>query len=177
MSQGGAALLKEEMEFGRPVTDEQVEIERQEIMVKVKELENEGKIQVREKKKISVFESEDATSPLMPSLPEEDRFSEREEPQAQPAAPAASAEEIQNYLAYGEQLYGESRYEEALPYLQYAAEMDPSNARALQVLGHCQYGLGKTAEALQCYETALSLSPEDEALREWVEQFKQGANA
>jgi tetratricopeptide (TPR) repeat protein len=89
----------------------------------------------------------------------------------------AMGAEIQNYLAYGEQLYGESRYEEALPYLQYAAEMDPSNARALQVLGHCQYGLGKTAEALQCYETALSLSPEDEALREWVEQFKQGANA
>ena len=40
-------------------------------MNKVKEMELDGKIQIREKKKISVFESEDATSPLTPSIPEE----------------------------------------------------------------------------------------------------------
>ena len=183
MSQGGAALLKEEMEFGRPVTEEQVEQERQEIMGKVKGLEAEGKIQIREKKKISVFESEDATSPLLPSLPDEEPFGRRageslgtaQQPEAAAPAPAASPEEAQSYLAYGEQLYGENRYEEALSYLQYAAELDPASSRAFQVLGHCHYALGRTAEALQCYEYALSLSPEDEALREWVAQFKQSA--
>ena len=55
MSQGGAALLKEEMEYGRPVSEDQIEQERQSIMTVVKRLEDEGKITVREKKKVSVL--------------------------------------------------------------------------------------------------------------------------
>ena len=190
MSQGGAALLKEEMEFGRPVNEDQIEQERQLITNKVKEMEQEGKIQVREKKKISVFESEDATSPLLPSLPEEDSGLSRRgkggehfagdaganaSQGAGPAAEGAQSTDAQSYLAYGEQLYSEEKYDEALQYLQYAVDLDPANPRAYQVLGHCHYCLGRTTEALQCYEYALSLAPDDEQLRDWVAQFKQNA--
>lgn len=185
MSQGGAALLKEEMEFGRPVSDEQIEIERQAVMNKVKEMENEGKVVVRERKKISVFESEDATSPLTPSMPDEGNPLRRAAqggvkaaPQSAPAsggAPAESQDEAGTYIAYGEQLYAEEKFDEAISYLQHGVEQDPNNAAAYQTLGHCYYGLGQAQEALQCYEYALSLAPEDEALRQWVEQFKQSA--
>jgi tetratricopeptide (TPR) repeat protein len=53
--------------------------------------------------------------------------------------------------------------------------LDPASTRAQQALGHCHYCLGRTTEALQCYEQALALSPDDPALREWVAQFKQQA--
>lgn len=194
MSQGGAALLKEEMEFGRPVTEDQIEQERQVIMDTVKKLESEGKVQVREKKKVSIFESEDATSPLLPSLPDEGKttFPEPALPSApfvqsaeQPFAASTSAEtapesgaslqpeEISSYLSYGQQLYSEGKYEEAMPYLQAVVQSDATNAAAYQAMGHCYYGLGMTTEALQCYDYALSLAPEDETLRQWVEQLKQ----
>jgi flagellar motor switch protein FliG len=192
MSQGGAALLKEEMEFGRPITDEQIEQERQNIINTVKKLESEGRVQVREKKKISIFESEDATSPLTPSMPEDDfmnarRISQREaarDPYQDPAS-AQSQDSVQDasssrpdaasYLSYGSQLYSEEKYQEAIPYLQYAVELDQSNVEAYQILGNCYYSLGMTQEALQCYEVLLALTPQDEALKAWVEQFKQNA--
>lgn len=190
MSQGGAALLKEEMEFGRPVSDEQVELERQSVMNSVKLMENEGKVAIREKKKISVFESEDATSPLTPSMPEDASGSSRRGgkagglglPSAAPtpgsSAGAASGEqaagdEAASYIAYGEQLYAEEKFDEALTYLQHGVDQDPNNASAYQTMGHCYYSLNMAAEALQCYEYALSLAPNDESLRQWVEQFKQ----
>lgn len=193
MSQGGAALLKEEMEYGRPLTEEQIEQERQLILNRIKELESEGKIQVREKKKISIFESEDATSPLTPSLPGETVSASRRaaidhpelnapvasvrEMPTQPKEEAVSQEEMQSYLVYGEQLYSEGKYEEAVPYLQYAVQIDPNNLQGYQLLGHCYYSSGLMQQALECYEYVLSLSPEDQALREFVEQLKQSVGA
>jgi tetratricopeptide (TPR) repeat protein len=191
MSQGGSALLKEEMEFGSPVTDEQIEQERQNIVNTVKKLESEGRIQFREKKKISIFESEDATSPLTPSMPEDDFMNARRTSQKEPApsvqdtaqdgslGPAESAAAPQgdaaSYLSYGSQLHSEEKFQEAIPYLQYVIELDQTNVEAYQTLGNCYYSLGMTQEALQCYEVLLALTPQDDALRQWVEQFKQNA--
>ncbi len=173
MSQGGAALLKEEMEYGRPATEEQIEQERQNIMNVVKRLESEGKIHVRDKKKISVFDSEDATSPLSPNLPAEDYASPA------PAAAVSSPEggSGADYMAYGSQLYSEEKYQDAIPYLQYVTQLDPGNVQAWQLLGHCYYGLGMLPEALQHYEHLLALAPQDQAMRQWVEQFKQSVGA
>ena len=172
MSQGGAALLKEEMEYGRPVSEDQIEQERQAIMTVVKRLESEGKITVREKKKISVFDSEDATSPLSPNLPEDDAPAAGAKA---PAAPAGQNQEAETHFAYGSQLYSEQKYQDAIPYLQYATQLDAGHVQAWQLLGHCYYGLGMQPEALQHYEYALSLAPNDRELAQWVEQFKQSA--
>ena len=49
MSQGAVALLKEEMEFGRPVTDDQIEEERKKILDLIKVMETDGKIAFRKK--------------------------------------------------------------------------------------------------------------------------------
>ncbi|OGR97641.1 MAG: hypothetical protein A2902_06760 [Elusimicrobia bacterium RIFCSPLOWO2_01_FULL_64_13] len=182
MSQGGAALLKEEMEYGRAITDEQVEQEKQNILNTVRKMEEDGRIHVRDKKKISIFDSEDATSPLTPSMPEDDlALGRRGAPAADaPFAEArtgggAAAAGASDYLAYGSQLYSESKFEEAIPYFQYAVEQDPSHAEALQLLGHSYYGLGMIPEALRCYDALLALTPEDEEMRRWVEQLKISA--
>ncbi len=174
MSQGGSALLKEEMEYGRQVSEEQIEQERQEIMNIIKKMETDGTIHVREKKKISVFDSEDATSPLTPSLLDEEVSGDQPAaPQAQPQA----ASETESYLTYGSQLYAEQKYQDAIPYLQYVTQAEPGNSQAWQLLGHCYYGMGMMPEALQHYEYALSLAPQDQAMRQWVEQFKQSVGA
>jgi tetratricopeptide (TPR) repeat protein len=182
MSQGGAALLKEEMEFGRPVTIEQIEQERQAIMNKVKELEAQGKIQIREKKKISVFESEDATSPLVPNFSEDEAISgfkleTKSKAQLQATTDASNEEDgnmdLESYITYGEELYGQEKYEEAISYLQYVAESNPGELRALQLLGHCYYALNQAQEALQYYEQALALSPDDVELQNWPVSFEE----
>ncbi len=190
MSQGGAALLKEEMEFGRPVSDDQIEMDRQSVMNSVKQMESDGKVAIREKKKISVFESEDATSPLTPSMPDESGSRRGGKgpglglPSAAPApgagvsgAAGEAGNEAASYISYGEQLYAEEKFDEALTYLQHGVEQDPNNAAAYQTMGHCYYSLSMPTEALQCYEYALSLAPGDETLRQWVEQFKQSVGA
>ncbi len=176
MSQGGAALLKEEMEFGRPAPEDLVEQERQHILDAVKALEKKGTIHVRELKKISIFESEDATSPLLPSLPGEDRpasrFAGSQERSPEPIGGAA-AEDAHAYLSYGEQLYNNEKYEEAIPYLQYALGQDSSLSSAHQLLGHCYYALGQVADSLVYYEYALALNPNDDNLKVWIDQIKQ----
>ena len=188
MSQGGAALLKEEMEFGRPITEDSIEQERQMILNKVKELEKGGKITIREKIKISVFESEDATSPLNPSLTDEPTFSSKTNtpntlqntknaPMQPPQNEPNPNPDAQNYYSYGDQLYQQGQYTEAISYLQYAIQVDPQMAQAYQLLGHCYYSSQMMQEALQQYEIALNLSPNDEELKTWIEQFKQNVGA
>jgi tetratricopeptide (TPR) repeat protein len=82
-----------------------------------------------------------------------------------------------SYLAYGQKLYAEHKFDEAGPYFQYAAEADPQNAEAYQGLGHCFYSVGMIREAFQCYEAALQIAPGDEALKQWVEQLKQSSQS
>ena len=176
MSQGGAALLKEEMEYGRPATEDQIEQERQNIMGVVKRLETEGKISVRQKTKISIFDSEDATSPLTPSLPDEEFSSQAAAPRPA-ASPEPQGASPESYLAYGSQLYSEEKYQDAIPYLQYVTQLEPAHIQAWQLLGHCYYALGMLPEALQHYEYLLTLAPGDQAMRQWVEQFKQSVGS
>ncbi len=51
MSQGAVTLLKEEMEYGRPVTDEQIAEERKKIVEFIKTQEKDGKISFRQRGK------------------------------------------------------------------------------------------------------------------------------
>ena len=60
MSQGAVSLLKEEMDYGRPVTDDQIEEERRKIVDLIKVMETEGKIAFRQKGRVTSFEGADA---------------------------------------------------------------------------------------------------------------------
>src|SRR3989339_1201730 len=56
MSTSAAAMLKEEMEYGRPATNEEIEEERKKIVDLIKQLEKDGKIFIREKPKSAILE-------------------------------------------------------------------------------------------------------------------------
>ena len=60
MSAGAAALLKESMDYGRPLTPEQIEEERKNLIDLVTKLDKEGKITVRKKVKGGILDGEEA---------------------------------------------------------------------------------------------------------------------
>jgi flagellar motor switch protein FliG len=170
MSKGAAALLKEEMEFGRALTDEQVQEERQKILATIKTLEAAGRIKFRDKPTDDFLDTEDLD--LMGGGLS--RLMEKSSPAAAPAADPVQARE---YAAAGSQMYTEGRYPEALSYLQYAAQLDGNSWEIQQLLGNAFYAVSQFPEALAAFERAVALNPQDAALREWVDQFRAQVSA
>src|SRR5882724_452936 len=66
MSAGAAALLKESMDYGRPLTPEQVEEERKNLMDLITKLEKEGKVTLRKKHKMNILDGEEAADDSEP---------------------------------------------------------------------------------------------------------------
>jgi tetratricopeptide (TPR) repeat protein len=150
MSANARAILKEEMEYGKPLTEAEIEAERKKILALIKQMEKEEKIFIREKVQADVLEGFDPTS--------------------ETAVPEGYAE----YLAAGTQYYEAGQYEDALSYLEYCAQTNPQDATAFQYLGNTYYALGRQEEAMRSYERALELNPGDEGLRAWLTE--QGLN-
>src|SRR5438270_4279306 len=61
MSAGAAALLKESMDYGRPLTPDQIEEERKKLMDIISKAERDGKISIRKKRKATMLEGEEAS--------------------------------------------------------------------------------------------------------------------
>jgi len=149
MSTGATSLVKEEMEYGKPLTPDQVEEEKARIVELIKKLEGEGKIFIREKPRIileGVQDTQDAQS--------------------------ADSGQLQEYFTYGVGLYDESKFSEALQYFEYCIGLDPDNIEAYQYLGNSHYNLGNYNEALVNFQKVLELNPEDESIKAFVEQLK-----
>ncbi|MFN3966216.1 MAG: FliG C-terminal domain-containing protein [Endomicrobiia bacterium] len=144
MSAGAVSLVKEEMEFGRPLTPEQIEEERDNIVATVKRLENEGKIFIREKPRLIVEGVE----------------------------VSESAGQFDEYFSYAVSLYNEGRYEESLPYFEYCVQLSPRNSDVYQYLGNALYTIGRYNDALTYFEKALDCNPQNQELKTFVEQFK-----
>jgi flagellar motor switch protein FliG len=170
MSKGAVALLKEEMEYSRPLSPDQAEEERQKILGIVKKLETEGRIKIREKPSEDFLDLDD--------IHFISGFQRGAAPGAAvPAAADADPAKAREYLAAGAQLTAEGKYAEALPYLEYAVQLGPSLAEAQQYLGNVYYSLGRVAEALAAFERAAALNPQDQELRRWVDQFRASVAA
>jgi len=144
MSAGAVSLVKEEMEFGRPLTPEQIEEERDNIIATVKKLESEGKIFIREKPRL-VVEGVEVSE---------------------------SSGQFDEYFSYATSLYDEGRYEEAIPYFEYCLQLAPRNADVHQYLGNIFYALGRYNESLSYFEKAVEINPQNHELKKFVEQFK-----
>lgn len=164
MSKGAAALLKEEMEFNRALTEDQVGEERQKVVGVIKKLEADGRIAVREKGGDDFLDLEDLD--LLSG------FSQPPRRAAPAAAPAGDPAQAQQYFTAGTQLYTEAKYAEALSYFQYAAQLNPASAEIQQYLGNALYAMGRLPEALAAFEQAAALNPQDAQLRQWVDQFR-----
>jgi tetratricopeptide (TPR) repeat protein len=165
MSQGAVTLLKEEMEYGRPVTDEQVEEERRKIVDLIKAMEKESKISFRQKGKSSSFkgfESGTETSAL-----KLDSLTANGQPDPEGALQAYNA---------GTEASGQGNLEEALRQFEFSVQLDPSLAVAQQALANAYYGVGRYQEALNAFDVALQLEPNEE-LRAWVEELRTSLTA
>lgn len=157
MSQGAVSLLKEEMDYGRPVTDDQIEEERRKIIDLIKVMEREGKISFRQRGKGGAIEASDDAG----QAPGLGRFgSGRVDPEAAINAynAAAAAAEAGNT-------------DEAIRQYEACLKSDPSLAAGHQGLAYAYYGVGRYQEALTEFDAALGLEPNDE-LRAWVDEFR-----
>lgn len=171
MSSGASALIKEEMEYGRPLTPEQIEDERKKILDIIRSLEKEGKIVIREREKHSMLEGEE-------EIQENDwegiagsalSFSS--------GASQANSQELFQYYQSGVSLYESGQYNEALSYFNYCTQADPSMWQAHQYIGITYYGLDRHREALEAFQKAAQINPRDPGIREWVDSLRQTIKA
>jgi tetratricopeptide (TPR) repeat protein len=153
-------LLKEEMEYGRPVTDDQIEEERKKIVDMIKVMETDGKIAFRQKGKTNALSGDEISSQMSGMKLGAIANAGQVDPQA--------AQEAYNAgVAAGEQ----GNAEESIRQLDIAVKQDPSLAPAHQALANAYYAQGRYQEALKEYDAYLQLSP-DEGLSAWVEELR-----
>jgi flagellar motor switch protein FliG len=164
MSAGAAALLKESMDYGRPLTPEQIEDERKKLMDIITKLEKENRISVRKKQKRGILEGEEAADDSEP-LHLNVGKSGSGQPKADPAKAAAS-------LQAGAAFFSEGNMGEAIRSFHEAIQADSDNWQAYQYLGGAYYAQGMVNEAMGAYERMLELNPNDPSLQDWVAQFK-----
>lgn len=170
MSAGAAALLKESMDYGRPLTPEQIEDERRALMELISKLEKEGKIVIRKKRKMGILEGEEAADD---SQPLNFDSSPQAPPAPQPAPPAQAADPVKarEYFQSGAAAYEQGRFAEAVQNFHYAKQAQPDFWQAYQYLGAAYDAQGMINEAMGAYERMLEMNP-DESLRVWVENWK-----
>ena len=78
-------------------------------------------------------------------------------------------------LVEGQELEKEGKTIEAARAYVNALKADPRNDQLWAALGRLYYQLGKKTYAIQCFENALKLKPEDSTLKEWLEKYKNSA--
>ncbi len=71
----------------------------------------------------------------------------------------AEAETAEDWVNYGNLLYSQGKYEEAIPYYDAAIEMSPSYIRPWYNKGNALYVLGRYEEAIKCYDKILEIDP------------------
>lgn len=152
MSEGAQALVREEMEYGRPVTKEQIEEEQNKIIEIIKKLEQEGKIYLKEREKTFLIDA----SEVVVSKPRK-------------------IEESPGYEYYiaGVDFYQQGNYEEAFNYLSYSIQLDPQLFEAYQYIGNILYETGRYNEAIEYYKKVIELNPQDREFAKWVEELEK----
>ena len=79
-------------------------------------------------------------------------------------------------LAEGQELEKEGKTIEAARDYVDALKADPQNDRLWAALGRLYYQLGKKTYAIQCFENALKLKPQDATLKDWLEKYKNSSD-
>jgi tetratricopeptide (TPR) repeat protein len=70
-----------------------------------------------------------------------------------------NAQTVDEMVDYGNKLYSQGKYKDAIEYYDGALRIDPKNIRALCNEGNSYYALGNYDMAIQCYNSVLSLDP------------------
>lgn len=172
MSEGARILLKEEMDFGRPVAQQQIEEVQREIEKTVKKMEKEKKIVLRQAAKSIEIEGRlqklDLGEEYKTQQPAQQTQSTQQTQQTQQSPQRA----IEYYNA-GITAYSSGKIDDAIHYFQRSVEYNPNFWQASQYLGSCLYSKGRIDEALKAYEKSLAANPSNTQLRDWLNNEKQ----
>jgi flagellar motor switch protein FliG len=168
MSSGAAALLKESMDYGRPLTPDQIEEERKNLIDLVTKLDNEGKITVRKKVKGGILDGEEAADD---SEPLHLSSTKAAPPEPEPVVPAGDPVKAQEFLQMGAALYEQGNLAEAIQQFHFAIQAQNTFWQAYQYLGAAYAAQGMAPQAVGAYERMTELNP-DPALKAWVVQWK-----
>lgn len=163
MSAGAAALLKESMEYGRPLTPEQIDEERKKLMDIVSKAERDGKINIRKRRKMSMLEGEEAS---------DDETASVQLGHSKPAEPKGDPQQAEQFLQAGIAYFQQGQYPEAVQNFHYSLQALPNQWQVYQYLGSAYQAQGMPTEAMGAYERMLELNPNDASLRDWVQQLK-----
>ena len=82
--------------------------------------------------------------------------------------PAMAGADSAKYLAYGNQLLRQNRYDQANQYFSAVAKTEPRNPEAYKGMGYVAMAKNQNSQALKYLEYALTLSPADQGLRHYL---------
>jgi len=82
--------------------------------------------------------------------------------------PAMAWADSAQYLAYGNQLLRQNRYDQANQYFSAVAKAEPRNPEAYKGLGYVAMAKNQTGPALKDLEYALALNPRDQGLHHYL---------
>jgi tetratricopeptide (TPR) repeat protein len=177
MSEGGRLLLKEEMDFGRPVTQQQIEEVQREIEKTVKKMEKERKIVLKqvvsgEKKGVEIegrLQKLDLGEEYKTQQPSQQQTQGSQQTQQTQQSPQRAIE----YYNAGITSYSSGKIDDAIHYFQRSVGYNPNFWQAWQYLGSCLYSKGRIDEAIKSYEKSLASNPSNAQLRDWLNNEKQ----
>jgi tetratricopeptide (TPR) repeat protein len=177
MSAGGAVLLKEEMEFGKPVTQQVIEQEQQKIVDLILRMEREGKIELKGRKRIGEIEKIEELQDIKKIIEEEIIRKKLEQEPGEVAEATTKSEKTDNEKAFehynaGMEASQAGRYEEAIREFKKSLQYNDKIWQTYQYLGSCYYIQGMEEEAVQAYTKALELNPDNQELSEWLKNRK-----
>jgi len=176
MSAGGAVLLKEEMEFGKPVTTQAIEEQQQKIVNLILRLEREGKIELKGRKRRGEIEKIDELQDIKKIIEEEVIAKKLEEERPEDVEAASKSKEsgktdneraFEHYNA-GIEASQAGRYDEAITEFKKSLQYNDRIWQTYQYLGSCYYNQGLEEEAVQAYRKALELNPDNRELSDWL---------
>jgi tetratricopeptide (TPR) repeat protein len=79
---------------------------------------------------------------------------------------------VGGYVALGRVLMDQGRFNEAMPILKKASELDPENLLALQLLGTLHLQVNQPKDALKAFKRVLFLNPQSEKARKAVQKLE-----
>lgn len=79
---------------------------------------------------------------------------------------------VGGYVSLGRVLMDQGRFQEALPILKKASELDPENLLALQLLGTLYLQISQPKESLKAFKRVLFLNPQSEKARKAVQKLE-----
>ncbi|MFQ3675855.1 MAG: FliG C-terminal domain-containing protein [Endomicrobiia bacterium] len=158
MSEGAQALVREEMDYGRPMTKEQIEEEQNKILELIKKLESEGKIYVKERARTFIVDAKEVGT----INAQEERIIEN--------SPGYE------YYVQGINFYESGDLNNAVEYFNYSLQLDPNLYESYQYLGNIYYNSGDYNTALEYFKKVVQLNPKDKEFVQWVNEFEKSVS-